>query len=301
MIPVAAVDCGSNSTRLLIRDAAGVNHRYQQVTRLGVGVDETGQLSAEGIAATIEVLAEYRKLIAAAGVEGLRASATAAARAAANRDDFFGAVEQTLGVAPELLSGDEEARLSFVGAMADLDHDQPTLVVDIGGGSTEFAVGRAECNGVVSIDVGSRRLTERYVEHDPPRPEELHAMFSVLDAYLDDVVLAQPRMSDASRLVGVAGTVTTVAAVEIGLIEYDSDAVHHFVVTKDAAEDVFRTLATEAHDDRVYNPGLDPARADVIVAGSAILVAVMRYFGFEECVVSEADLLDGMVQSLTDE
>jgi exopolyphosphatase/guanosine-5'-triphosphate,3'-diphosphate pyrophosphatase len=221
-------------------------------------------------------------------------TATSAARDAANRDDFFGPAAEAVGADVELLSGEEEGRLSFDGATADLDPELgPFLVVDIGGGSTEFSV----ADGSVSIDVGCVRLTELYLDHDPPQPEELLACISVTTEHLKDVVRELPAVSDARTFVGLAGTVTTAAAVEQGLAEYDRDKVHGFRLTHDAAEDVFRTLATESRADRVFNPGLEEARADVIVGGMCVLVAIFRQLGFEDCLVSEADILDGLIRS----
>ena len=152
--------------------------------------------------------------------------------------------------------------------------------------------------GVVSVDIGCVRLTEKFLHGDPPAPEELSQAISVVHDHLDDVARDLPAVKTAARLVGLAGTVTTMAAVEIGLQTYDRDRIHHFVLTRTAAEDVFRTLATEARADRVHNPGLEEARADVIVGGAVILVTVMRHFGFAECLVSEADILDGLAATL---
>jgi exopolyphosphatase/guanosine-5'-triphosphate,3'-diphosphate pyrophosphatase len=160
-------------------------------------------------------------------------------------------------------------------------------------------VGTGEPEGAVSVDMGCVRLTEKFLHHDPPLPEELSQALSVAHDYLEDVTRQIPAIVHAATLVGLAGTVTTVAAVEMGLAEYDRDRIHHFVLTREAAEDVFRTLATESRDDRVHNPGLDPGRADVIIAGTAILVAVMRHFDHDVCLVSEADILDGLAMSLT--
>ncbi|HEX9991696.1 MAG TPA: Ppx/GppA phosphatase family protein [Acidimicrobiales bacterium] len=300
---VAAIDCGTNSTRLLVgRVTSGGEvepvERLMRITRLGQGVAATGRLAPEAVDRTVAVLREYREVMDRHAVRSVRMTATSAARDAANRDVFFDAAEEAVGARPELLTGDEEGRLSFVGATAGLDPaDGPFLVVDIGGGSTELAVGTTECEGVVSIDVGCVRLTEQYVHGDPPRPEELSAAISVTEAWLEDVARDVPATREANRLVGLAGTVTTVAAVEIGLPEYDRDVIHHFTLTRAAAEDVFRTLATEPRADRVHNPGLEEARADVIVAGCCILVAVFRFFGFDELLVSEADILDGLVLS----
>ena len=191
--------------------------------------------------------------------------------------------------------------MSFLGATGDLDHALgPFLIVDIGGGSTEFIVGTDQVEGVISVDVGCVRLTEKFLDHDPPQPEELTACISFTDAYLDDVVREVPAVADGRTLVGLAGTITTVAAVEIGLATWDRDAIHHFRLTRDAAEDVFRTLATEALADRIHNPGLEEARADVIVGGCCVLVAIFRRFGFDEMIVSEADILDGLALSLVE-
>jgi exopolyphosphatase/guanosine-5'-triphosphate,3'-diphosphate pyrophosphatase len=297
---VAAIDCGTNSTRLLVADDEGRTiERLMRITRLGRGVDGSGRLAPEAIARTVEVLGEYREVMNRHGVEKVRMTATSAARDASNREEFFDAAEAVVGTRPELLSGVDEAQLSFVGATSDLDpSDGPFLVVDIGGGSTELAVGRSEPEGQMSLDIGCVRLTEKYLLSDPPRPEELTNTLQVIESFLDDVAREMPASTEARRFVGLAGTVTTVAAVEIGLAEYDPDVIHHFVLTKDAVEDVFRTLATEALDDRIHNPGLEKERADVIVGGCCILVGVMRYFGFDECLVSERDILDGLVASL---
>jgi exopolyphosphatase / guanosine-5'-triphosphate,3'-diphosphate pyrophosphatase len=229
----------------------------------------------------------------------VRITATSAARDASNRDDFFDAAEKAVGVRPELLGGQEEGALSFAGATAELNpSDGPFLVVDIGGGSTEFITGTTEPTGVLSVDIGCVRLTEQWLHGDPPRPDELSQVISIVHDHLDDVERELPQIHDTKTLVGLAGTVTTVAAVEIGLPEYDRDRIHHFLLTRAAAEDVFRTLATERRADRIHNPGLEEARADVIVAGAAILVTILRHFDLDQCLVSESDILDGLVASL---
>jgi exopolyphosphatase/guanosine-5'-triphosphate,3'-diphosphate pyrophosphatase len=298
-VNVAAIDCGTNSIRLLVSDGGTTVERLMRITRLGQGVDATGRLAPDAIDRTVAVLREYRGVMDRHGVERVRITATSAARDAANRDDFFDAAEAVVGARPELLAGDEEGRLSFQGATADLDRGLgPFLVVDIGGGSTELIVGTDEPVGVRSLDIGCVRMTEKFIHSDPPAPEELSAVVSIVRDHLDDVVREMPAVKDTARMVGLAGTVTTVAAVEIGLATYDRDRIHHFVLTRAAAEDVFRTLATEPRAQRIANPGLEEARADVIVGGTAILVAIMRYFGFDECLVSESDILDGLVASL---
>jgi exopolyphosphatase/guanosine-5'-triphosphate,3'-diphosphate pyrophosphatase len=300
-VNLAGIDCGTNSTRLLVADEEGRTlDRLMRITRLGQGVDATGRLAEAAVARTVAVLQEYRAVLDRHGVERVRMTATSAARDAANRDDFFAAATEAVGVTPELLGGEEEARLSFLGATAELDPaDGPFLVADIGGGSTEFAVGTTyPPEGVLSTDIGCVRLTEKFLHSDPPAPEELSQAFDVVRGHLDDVAREIPTVVDVRRFVGLAGTVTTMAAVELGLADYDRDKIHHFVLTRPAAEDVFRTLATERRSQRIHNPGLEEARADVIVAGAVILVAIMRYFEFGDCLVSEADILDGLVASL---
>ena len=297
---LAAIDCGTNSTRLLVsEDATRTVERLMRITRLGQGVDATGALAPEAVDRTLDVLREFRQVMNTTGVGRVRMTATSAARDATNRDAFFAAAEEIVGVKLQLLTGEEEARLSFLGATAQLDPASgPFLVVDIGGGSTEFAVGTTEPEGVLSVDIGCVRLTEKFIHHDPPTPEELSQVISVSRDYIEDVVRELPAAREAQRFVGLAGTVSTVAAVEQGLAEYDTEKIHHFLLTREAAEDVFRTLATEKRAERIQNPGLEEGRADVIVAGTAVLVAIMRFFGFDDCLVSEADILDGLVLSL---
>lgn len=294
----AAIDCGTNSTRLLLSDGDTTVERLMEITRLGKGVDATGRLDPDAIERTLDVLGRYAALIGDHDVAGVRLAATSASRDAANREDFLGPARQLLGVEPELLSGQEEARLSFLGATTGLPVDAgPYLVVDIGGGSTEFAFGAARAEVAESVQMGCVRLTEKYLHHDPPLAEELSNCLAEVEFHVDGVLRHHPQMAQASTFVGLAGTITNVAAVELGLTEYDPDAIHHFHLTKAAAEDVFRTLATEALADRVHNPGLERQRADVIVGGCCVLVGVMRRLGFSECLVSEADILDGLVRS----
>ena len=302
MKAIGAIDIGTNSTRVLAGRRAGdgtleILERVNTITRLGQDVGRTGRLGDEAIERTLACLRGYREVLDRHGAERIRVAATSASRDAGNRDEFFAAVEEIVGVRPELLSGEEEGRLSFLGATGDLDHALgPFLIVDIGGGSTEFIAGTNRVEGVMSVDVGCVRLTEKFIDHDPPLPEELTACISLADAYLDDVLREVPAAADARTLVGLAGTITNVAAVEIG--RYDRDLVHHFRLTRSAAEDVFRTLATESHAQRIHNPGLEEARADVIVGGLCVLVAVFRRLGFDEMTVSETDILDGLALSV---
>jgi exopolyphosphatase/guanosine-5'-triphosphate,3'-diphosphate pyrophosphatase len=299
---VAAIDVGTNSTRLLVSEGGRRDlERLLRITRLGQGVDRNGRLAPEAVERTLDALREFRAVMDERAVTEIRAVATSAGRDAADADRFLDAAAGVLGVRPELLSGADEGQLAFRGAVSSLDPtDGPFLVVDIGGGSTEFGVGTERCEGVLSVDMGSVRLSEAYLRHDPPQPEELTAALSVVEAHLDDVVRELPAVKGMRRMLGLAGTVTTVAAVEIGLEPYDRDRIHHFVLTRAAAEDVFRTLATETLADRVHNPGLQPERADVIVGGCCVLVQLYRYFGVDELLVSEADMLDGLVASLFD-
>lgn len=303
---LAAIDCGTNSTRLLVAEPDGSGglvqvERRMQITRLGQGVDRSGSLADEAVDRTLAVLREYRSAMDELGVgDDVRITATSAARDADNRARFFDGAGQIVGARPELLSGDDEGRLSYRGATAGLDPSEgPFLVFDLGGGSTEFAVGPdpIRCDGALSLDVGCVRVTEKFLEHDPPRPEELTAVISLTEAYLDDVTRELPASHTARTVVGLAGTVSTVAAVEIGLETYDRERVHHFGLTHEAAEDVFRTLATEARDDRRHNPGLEAGRVDTIVGGCCVLVAIFRYFALDRVLVSEADILDGLVLS----
>jgi exopolyphosphatase/guanosine-5'-triphosphate,3'-diphosphate pyrophosphatase len=288
MTTVASIDCGTNSTRLLVqRDGADLERRAI-ITRLGAGVDRSGVLDDVAVERTLVVLRDFRAAMDAHGVERVRIAATSACRDARNRDVFFDAAEAIVGARPELLSGELDAARG------------PFLVIDIGGGSTEVAYGRLrkEPDVTVSLEVGCVRLTERWISSDPPAPEDLHAAISVTQQHLEDVAREHPSTRDFRTAIGLAGTVTTAAAVEIGLAEYRRERVHHFVLTRTAAEDVFRTLATESAADRVHNPGLQPERNDVIVGGLCALVAFLRYFDVDELLVSESDILDGLARSI---
>src|SRR5689334_4669738 len=306
MTRVASVDIGTNSVRLLVADVDGTGRdarvstvdRLMRITRLGQGVDAARRLHPDAIARTVAVLGEYGDVIRSHGVTRVRATATSAARDAANRDELFDVAEGALGTRPELLSGDDEAALSFIGATAELTEGAPYLVVDIGGGSTEFVAGTEKPEGAVSIDIGCVRITEQFLHTDPPAPEELSAAVSVVRDHLADVDRVVPGAASARTLVGLAGTVTTMAAVELGLPEYSRDAIHHFRLTRPAAEDVFRTLATEPAAQRRHNPGLEEGRVDVIVGGALVVVSIMRHWSFDDMLVSEADILDGLVRSI---
>jgi exopolyphosphatase / guanosine-5'-triphosphate,3'-diphosphate pyrophosphatase len=303
---VAGVDIGTNSARLLVgeiteREGPLVSlERRMTITRLGQGVDSSRRLAPEAIDRTLDALRDYRAVMdSIGGVEAVRATATSAARDATNRDDFFAPAAEILGTELELLSGDDEAALSFLGATTELNGagDPPYLVVDIGGGSTEFVVGTTEPEGKMSVDIGCVRITEAWLHSDPPAAEELSQAVHVVREHVLDVIREVPGAKSAKTLIGLAGTVTSVAAIELGLAEYDATRIHHSRLSRASVEEVFRTLATESADERRHNPGLEAGRVDVIVGGVIILVTILRTMGFDEVLVSEADILDGLVRS----
>lgn len=305
---VAAIDLGTNSSRLLVVDASGATlAREMKVTRLGQGVDASGALHPDAMDRTLDVLRTYRSVLDAHSVDAVRCFATSAARDASNREEFFDRVEQVLRHRPELLSGVEEGALSWRGATSWVTprrtpFNEPALdlVIDIGGGSTEFVVGHPGDDplAVTSIDMGCVRITEKFLHSDPPGPMELSDAVTVMHSYLDDVKRQIPVVRDATNLIGVAGSITTVAAMDIGLHTYDRDRIHRFVLSRAAVEDVFRTIATEPAADRAFNPGLPADRVNTIVGGCLILAVIMRSFDFDACTVSETDILDAAAMSL---
>jgi exopolyphosphatase/guanosine-5'-triphosphate,3'-diphosphate pyrophosphatase len=301
--PVAALDCGTNSTRLLIADATGATvDRQMQVTRLGEGVDATHRLTPAAIDRTLAVLAGYRKAMDAWAVTGARLVATSAVRDATNGEVFLAAASEIVGVPAELLSGEEEGRLAYAGATADLDAaDGDDVVVDIGGGSTELVVQRAGQVGAVSMALGCVRLTERYLRHDPPTADEVaDAVAAIARALVDaeSVVPALCSLRPGSRLLGLAGTVSTLAMLDQGLATFDRDRVHHFRLDRDAVRRWCDQLAAEPAEARRRRAGMTAGREDVIVGGALVLREVMERFGFGDCIVSESDILDGLVMSL---
>jgi len=307
---VAALDCGTNSTRLLVVSADGTAlERQMRITRLGEKVDATRALSPEAVARTVAVLGEYRRLMDLHGVERARLVATSAVRDATNAAEFLSAAEEVTGVHPELLSGLEEGALSFSGATAHVPADRvgpgPVLVVDIGGGSTELAAGvlapvasRRGAVSAVSLDLGCVRVTERFFGHDPPRADELAEARRVVDAELDGARRALPALAPGGLLIGLAGTVSTLAALERRLASYERAAVHHTVLSRRQVAQWCATLAAEDRHARLARPGMVEGRADVIVGGVLILDAVMDAFDREQCLVSEDDILDGLAASL---
>ena len=295
----AAIDIGSNSTNLLIVNQSGQTlERVVRSTRLGANIATTGALSAESMQRTLECLSEYESLIKQHKVSRRRTVATAACRVANNTSQFFAEVKKISGTEPELISGEIEGALSFVGATSSLDEKMATLVIDIGGASTELMVGTETLDFAVSLPFGAVNLTEAELHRDPPRPEELTNAISLVSDAIDDVAHNYPLIGQIDRVVGVAGTIVTVAAVEVGQKTFDPSALHKLKLSREAVEDVFRTLATERLSDRVFNPGLPRDRADIIVGGCCVLVAVMRRLQISEIVVSQYNLLDGLISEL---
>lgn len=308
---VAAIDCGTNSIRLLIADlpdpSAGPSaplvdvRRRMEIVRLGQGVDQTGRLAPEAIERTRVALAEYAVDIEKSGAERVRMCATSASRDAQNAADFRAMVEQTLGVAPEVVSGDEEARLSFTGAVRGLpaDAESPYLVLDIGGGSTEFVVGDRErgVHAAISMDIGCVRMTERHLHGDPPGLDEIAAARADITVAVDRALAAVPGR-EAATLVGLAGSVTTVVAIAVGLTGYDPTRIHHARVSYDRVAEVTADLLAMSRDQRLAVPVMHPGRADVIGAGALVLQVSMERAGADSVVASEHDILDGIAWSL---
>ena len=299
---VAAVDCGTNSLRLLLADVdpdrAELTDvaRRMEIVRLGQGVDQTGLLAPEALDRTMAVLRDYADIIARSGAQAARMVATSATRDAGNAAEFVRLVKKVLGVAPEVLTGEEEARLSFAGATAELAARRggPYLVVDIGGGSTEFVLSAVHA---VSVDIGCVRMTERHLHGDPPTRAEVAAAAADIDTALDTVAAAVP-VRQASTLIGLAGSVTTVAGIALGLPAYDAARIHHARVSAADVHDVTMSLLAQPRAARAAIGVMHPGRVDVIGGGALVLDRVMRRFGFAEVLVSEHDILDGIAWSL---
>ena len=323
---VAAIDCGTNSIRLLVADIApdpdtadaDTNadacararlvdlDRRLEIVRLGEGVDRTGRLAPGALARTFDACARYAARIAELGAERIRFVATSATRDAGNRDEFAAGVHDLLGVEPEVVTGDEEARLSFAGATRDLSTQElpvPYLVVDIGGGSTEFVLGADRPEAAVSVDMGCVRLTERFLHSDPPSAHELADARAEVDRQLDKAALTVPP-DRARSLVGLAGTVTTVAAMALDLPAYDAERIHHARIPAATVAIVAARLLSMDHDERRALPFMHPGRVDVIGAGALILDRIVARVGphltQEAVVVSEHDILDGIAWSCVD-
>lgn len=313
MTRVAAIDCGTNSVRLLVADVddAGLREvvRTMEIVRLGQDVDRTGRIAPEALARTRAALADYAALIESTGAERVRMVATSATRDASNAEEFRAMVLATLGVPPEVASGDEEARLSFTGAVRGLPRDAvgPFLVVDIGGGSTEFVLGSGGPAGTgdlavrsaVSVDIGCVRMTERHLHGDPPTAAEVAAAEADIAAAVDralEVVSGR----EAATLVGLAGSVTTVAAIALGLPAYRPAQIHHARISYAEVAKVTADLLGMAREQRLAIPVMHPGRADVIGAGALVLRVIMEKVAATSVVASEHDILDGIAYSLVD-
>jgi exopolyphosphatase/guanosine-5'-triphosphate,3'-diphosphate pyrophosphatase len=263
--------------------------RDMVITRLGEGVDRTGCLDPRALRRTTDVLERYARQARALGAERVRVGATSAVRDAGDRRLFEAAFSRVTGEAPEVLTGEEEARLAFLGATADLEAERPALVFDIGGGSTELILGDEEVASAASVDVGSVRITERVGPSDPPTSEEVAGMRRLASEGLVGAEVPRGR-----TLVGVAGTTTTVQAIALGLDRYDPEAIHGSTLSRREAERVAADLARMTVAERAALPVMPPGREDVILAGAQILLEILERWGFEECVVSERDILDGL-------
>jgi len=302
---LAAFDVGTNSTRLLVADVDGgeivAEHaREMVITRLGKGVDRTGRFDPAALARTLEVLAGYAETCRRLGVARRRLVATSATRDAADRRAFLDGVRELLGVDAEVLTGQAEAATAYRGATATLEGDVPTLVVDIGGGSTELILGDGRsARAMVSLDIGCVRLFERHLRHDPPTAEEAAALRADVAAHLAGVTaVLDPAAAD--RVVGVAGTVTTVTAIALGLEAYDPRRIHR--ATLDAADvaAVADKLTAMTVAERAALPVMARGREDVIAAGALLLDELVRRFGIRQVTASETDILDGILLGLAD-
>ncbi|KWX05074.1 exopolyphosphatase [Carbonactinospora thermoautotrophica] len=309
MTRVAAIDCGTNSIRLLVADvdpAAGTLtdlDRRMEIVRLGQGVDRTGRLAPEALDRTFAACRAYAKVIEKLGAERVRFVATSASRDAENREEFVRGVVGILGVEPEVISGEEEAEFSFIGATRELTarHAVPTpyLVLDIGGGSTEFVLGVEHAQAARSVDIGCVRLTERHLHDDPPSPEQIARARADIEAGIDAAAAAVP-LGEARSLVGLAGSVTTVAGIALDLPEYDSTKIHHSRLSAAQVREITERLLRSTHAERAAIPVMHPGRVDVIGAGALILHVIMERLGLPEVVVSEHDILDGIAYSLVE-
>ncbi|OFO33653.1 exopolyphosphatase [Corynebacterium sp. HMSC075D04] len=305
MTRVAAVDCGTNSIRLLIHDTeAGEISRRNTIVRLGQGVDETGQFAPEAIERTRVALADYVDEMQRENVIRVRMVATSATRDASNREDFFAMTRELLGniqpgAVAEVISGEEEAALSFAGATADLDPERgPFCVVDLGGGSTEFVMQTANQLHAVSTQMGCVRITERFMRTDPPTAEETAAARDYINERIAEAAEVVP-FAQATIIVGCAGTFTTLSALAQELDSYDPERIHMSEISFDRIREVTEDLRSKTADERRANPVVHPGRADVIAAGSAVVEALIDTFEHEanasRIVVSEKDILDGIV------
>jgi exopolyphosphatase/guanosine-5'-triphosphate,3'-diphosphate pyrophosphatase len=301
-VRVAAVDCGTNSLRLLVADVDGRTkrdvHREMRVVRLGQGVDRTGELAPEAVERTRLALLDYAATCRALGVQSVRMVATSAIRDARDRGAFTDMVRAAIGVEPEVIRGDEEAALAFDGATRGLDPRQgPFLVIDIGGGSTELVLGATAVESAVSMDIGAVRLTERHLHDDPPTTAQVAAARADADDAITQVRDLVP-VGRASTSVGLAGSVTTVAALALGLPTYDSARIHLSRVSADDVRTVSARLLRMSARERAAQAVIHPGRLDVIGAGALVLATLVDRLGLREVLVSESDILDGIAWSI---
>lgn len=294
---VGAIDLGTNSTRLLVAEPRRGRlvelARDMVITRIGRGVDRTGRIDPESLRRTLEVIERYGRRARALHASTVRVGATSAVRDAVNREGLVDAVRDLTGAELEVITGDQEAALSFLGALTGIDRPAPYFVLDIGGGSTEFVLGTERPEAAVSTQMGGVRLTERIVRHDPPTQQERAALVAAVEEIVADAERVVPARR-ARTMVAVAGTATTTQAIALGLDSHDPEAVHGSMLTRRAAEDVLERLASMTTAERAALAVMPPGREDVIVAGATILVTVMRLLGFEEAMISETDILDGL-------
>ncbi len=306
MTRVAAIDCGTNSIRLLISEVGSDGtlsdvERVMRINRLGQGVDATGRLAPEALDRTFAAARDYAALIeSVGGVDALRVVATSATRDAANRAEFQTGMRAILGVEPEVVPGEVEAALSFAGATAGLaaaGYEGPYLVFDIGGGSTEFVLGGAEPQAALSVDVGCVRMRERRLHGDPPTPDQIAAAVVDIDAAIALAAATVP-FHEAKSFVGVAGTVTTLVAMALGLDEYDSDAIHQTRVPTAQLREIAASLLGSTRAERARIGVMHEGRVDVIGAGALVLDRVLHALGDPDLIASEHDILDGIAASL---
>ena len=300
---VAAIDCGTNSIRLLIADIEGDNFREvirsMEIVRLGQGVDETGQFHPDAIARTLAAVDKFALEIAKRGVQKIRFCATSATRDATNRHLFVDGVRERLGIEPEVISGEEEATLSFIGAIQDLSlSDAPFLVVDIGGGSTEFVFGTTHVEFAKSVNIGCVRMTERHFTSDPIQANDIEKARSDIQAAIAIAGAVVP-ITTAKTLIAVAGTATTVAAAALNLPEYDRYAIHLARITAAQVHKASEMFLTTTREQRLSLGYMHPGRVDVIPAGSLVLSEIIKATGATGFVVSESDILDGIATSLS--
>lgn len=299
---VAAIDCGTNSIRLLIADISnGKFHevkRDMEIVRLGQGVDQTGQFHPDAIARTFNAVDKFASEISKRGVERIRFCATSATRDATNRDLFVSGVKERLGIEPEVISGEEEARLSFSGATRELpDSLDPFLVIDIGGGSTEFVLGHREVSAAKSVNIGCVRMAERHFVHDPASNQEIESARTDIKSAIAEAANVV-KIKEAKTLVAVAGTATTVAAAALELEQYDRYAIHLSRISAQRTHEVTQMFLQMTRAERASLGYMHPGRVDVIGAGSLVLSEIMNETGAKEFLASETDILDGMAWSL---